>query len=395
MQWPLLKKITFRWLFVYLLLFCLGPVTIGLWTRFVPWVGKFLGVDAVHRVNGSGDSTFHYVLIFGYLVLAVAATLVWSVVDHKRPHYHSLYLGLRVLVRLVLGVTLISYGAAKVFPSQFPPLALHRLVQPFGDASPMGLLWTFMGASVPYTIFCGATELLGGVLLFFRRTTTLGALVSVAVMTQVTVLNFAYDVPVKLLSCHLLAMAVFLSAGDARRLANLLILNRAAGPAPMDTVLQSPRFRQAAFVLKLLLLTVVAVSTLFSSYTRWQARLEKGPLSGIWDVQQFTLDGEVASSAVPDNVRWRRLIISDSEQSASIQTMDGTRRQHSLTVDSEAMKLLLDRDFAYSRPTADTLHIRGTHGGREISVTFRHVDRSEFRLVNRGFRWISESPFNR
>ena len=395
MQWPLLKRITFRWLFVYLLLFCLGPLTIGLWTRFVPWVGKFLGVDAVHRVNGSGDSTFHHVLILSYLVLAVAATLVWSVVDHKRPHYHSLYLGLRVLVRLVLGVTLITYGAAKVFPSQFPPLPLHRLVQPFGDASPMGLLWTFMGASMPYTIFCGATELLGGVLLFFRRTTTLGALVSVAVMTQVAVLNFAYDVPVKLVSCHLLAMAVFVSAGDARRLVNLMILNRAAGPALMDTVLQRPRFRQAAFVLKLLLLTVVAVSTLFSSYTQWQARLEKGPLSGIWDVQQFTLDGEVASSAVPDNVRWRRLIISDSEQSASIQTMDGTRRQHSLTVDSEAKKLLLDRDFAYSRPTADTLHIRGTHGGREITVTFRHVDRSEFRLVNRGFRWISESPFNR
>ena len=395
MQWPLLKKIAFRWLFVYLLLFCLGPVATGLWKRFIPWVGDFLGVDAVYRVNGSGDTTFHYVLILSYIVLALAATLVWSFVDHKRPHYHSLYLGLRVLVRLVLGVMLIVYGAAKVFPSQFPPLPLHRLVQPFGDASPMGLLWTFMGASTPYTIFCGATELLGGVLLFFRRTTTLGALVSVAVMTQVAVINFAYDVPVKLISCHLLAMAVFLAAEDTRRLANLFVLNRAAGPAAMDTVLQGPRFRRAVLVLKLLLLTVVAVSSLASSFTRWQARLVKGPLSGIWDVQQFTLDGEAAPLVVPDNVRWRRVIISDSGQSASVQSMDGTRRQHSLTVDLEADKLFLDGDFTYSTPTADSLHIRGTYGGRKISVTLRHVAPSEFRLLNRGFHWISESPYNR
>ncbi len=284
MQWPLLKKIAFRWLFVYLLLFCLGPTANWLWRRFVPWVGDFLGVDAVYRINGSGDTTFHYVLVLSYLVLALAATFVWSLVDHKRPHYHGLYLGLRVLVRLVLGLMLITYGAAKVFPMQFPPLSLYRLVQTFGDASPMGLLWTFMGASMTYTIFCGMTELLGGVLLFFRRTTTLGALVSIAVMTQVAVLNFSYDVPVKLISCHLLAMSVFLAAADARRLANLFVLNRTAGPAPMGTVLQSPRLRRAGFVLKVLLLAVVAVASLYPSYLRSQARLVKGPLTGIWDV---------------------------------------------------------------------------------------------------------------
>ena len=395
MQWPLLKKIAFRWLFVYLLLFCLGPTANWLWRRFVPWVGDFLGVDAVYRINGSGDTTFHYVLVLSYLVLALAATFVWSLVDHKRPHYHGLYLGLRVLVRLVLGLMLITYGAAKVFPMQFPPLPLHRLVQTFGDASPMGLLWTFMGASMTYTIFCGMTELLGGVLLFFRRTTTLGALVSIAVMTQVAVLNFSYDVPVKLISCHLLAMSVFLAAADARRLANLFVLNRTAGPAPMGTVLQSPRLRRAGFVLKVLLLAVVAVASLYPSYLRSQARLVKGPLTGIWDVQQFTLDGEAPSSVVPDSVRWRRMVISDSGQSASVHSMDGTRRQHTLTVDLEAKKLFLDGDFTYSRPTLETLHMRGTYGETALSVTLRHVAPSEFRLVNRGFHWISESPYNR
>ena len=229
----------------------------------------------------------------------------------------------------------------------------------------------------------------------FRRTTTLGALVSVAVLTHVAALNFACDVPVKLISCHLLAMAVFLSAEEVRRLATLFLWNRTASPAPMDTVSQSPKFRRAAFSLKMLLLTVVAVASLFPSYLRWQARLVKGPLAGIWEVQQFTLDGEAPESVVPANVRWRRVVISDSGQSASVQRMDGMRRQHSLTVDLEAEKLFLDGDFTYSTPTAESLYIRGRYRGRELRVTFRHVDPSEFRLVNRGFHWISESPYNR
>ena len=395
MQWPLVKKIAFRCLFAYIVLYCSGLAAAGLWNPFVSWVGEILGVNATFRLTGSGDTTFHYVQALCFVLIALAATLVWSLADYKRAHYHRLDLGLRVLVRLALGMTLIGYGAAKVFPGQFPPLPLHGLVQTFGDASPMGLLWTFMAASMRYTMFCGAAEMLGGVLLFFRRTTTLGALVSIAVMAQVTALNFSYDVPVKLFSCHLLALAVFLAAADARSLANLFVLNRTAEPALMDTVLQRPRFLRAAFVLKMLLLTAMAGSNLYFFYSRRPAASVKSPLHGIWDVQQFTLDGEAPSPLVPDDVRWRRMIISDSGQFAFVQCMDGTRRQHRLELDLEAKKLFMKGEFTFGTPTPDTLHLPGNYDGRELSATMRHVNPSEFRLINRGFHWISESPYNR
>jgi len=38
-----------------------------------------------------------------------------------------------------------------------------------------------MGASEPYTMFVGFKEMIGGILLFPRRTSTLGALISVGV----------------------------------------------------------------------------------------------------------------------------------------------------------------------------------------------------------------------
>ena len=83
-----------------------------------------------------------------------------------------------------------------------------------------------MGASESYNVFTGAGEILGGLLLTTRRTTLLGAIVSLGVLGHVAMLNFSYDVPVKLFSLHLLAMAVFLIAPDLRRLATMFLMIR-------------------------------------------------------------------------------------------------------------------------------------------------------------------------
>ena len=81
----------------------------------------------------------------------------------------------------------------------------------------MGVLWSFMGASVPYIIFSGACEVAGGLLVLFRRTTTFGALVNITVMANVVALNFFYGVPVKLYSANILLMAVVVPAHHRAR----------------------------------------------------------------------------------------------------------------------------------------------------------------------------------
>ncbi len=72
-----------------------------------------------------------------------------------------------------------------------------------------------------------------GVLLLFRHTTTLGALVAAGVMSNVVMLNFGYDIPVKLFSTHLLLFAGALLVPDGRRLLNVLLLNPPAGVADL------------------------------------------------------------------------------------------------------------------------------------------------------------------
>src|SRR6185369_17105359 len=139
------------------------------------------------------------------------------------PNDERLHRHVYTYLRFYVASAMFSYGIQKVIPAQFLPLSLDRLVQTYGSSSPMGLLWTFMGASPAYEMFAGAAELLAGLLLIFRRTALLGALVTIGVMSNVVALNLAFDASIKIYASHLLLMAVFLAAPDARKLAGFFL----------------------------------------------------------------------------------------------------------------------------------------------------------------------------
>jgi len=261
--WSAAQRFGFRWLFGYVLLFALpypfdllprvGPwlddVFAAPFTPLVPWVGKHVfGLDITILPNSSGDTTFNYVQIFCAAVLALAGAAVWTALDRHRTEYRRLHVWLRAYVRLFLGGTMCGYGMSKIIQSQFPAPVLGRLLQPFGDATPMGLLWTFMGASPLYNLFTGLGEFVGGLLLFSRRTTLLGSLLCIGVLANVVALNLAYDVPVKIFSMHLLALSVLLAAPDARRLADLFLRNRAVAPAELPRLLAPPLGHRLALI---------------------------------------------------------------------------------------------------------------------------------------------------
>src|SRR5262249_52887402 len=247
-RWNFAKRVGFRFVFTYFVLFILTSQEIQsiprvasiiarynrLWRFIVPRVGRHvlrLSYDTPMGPSGSGDRTYDWVLALCYLALALAVTALWSLLDRKRSGYPRLHQWLRLAVRFSLGVAMIMYGTAKVIPLQMAPPSLARLVESYGDSSPMGLLWTFIGASTPYQIFTGCAELLGGLLLLMPGTTLLGALICVANSTMVFALNMSYDVPVKLYSFHLLLMGVFLILPDLGRLWNMFVLNRTVEPA--------------------------------------------------------------------------------------------------------------------------------------------------------------------
>jgi hypothetical protein len=418
--WGPVRMVLFRFAFSYLVLY-LFATFLGLldflpfagivgekyqaaWVAVVPWIARHLfHAEAPFRVTGSGDSMFGWVLVFGYLILAAIATLVWTLLDRKRPNYARLYEGLKVYVRFGLAATMIVYGGLKIVPAQFPRPSLDRLMQPFGDASPMGLLWTFMGASPIYTSFAGLTEWLGGVLLVFRRTALLGALVCIGVLTNVVMLNFCYDVPVKLLSTHLLAMAIFLVAPDLRRLANLFVLNRPVPPAPDPQLLRRRWLRRGALAVQVLFAVGYSIHMIHSAQVQLDTYYSgRSPLRGAWNVDELQVDGQPGPPPGAETLQWKRLIF-DYPGTIATQLTSDSRRRYALKLDEAKKTLALTkRDDAtwksalsYRRPTLDRLLVEGTFEGRKVRASLHRTEVPKFLLVTRGFHWINEFPFNR
>ena len=412
-RWHPFTRTGFRFAFVYLLLFNLpfplnafpyvdkiGEWYNAIWNWMVPRVARAVFHREIDPVfNGSGDRTFDYVLVACLLLTALVITVIWTILDRKRLSYPTLYRWLNVYVRFSLGAVMIGYGAYKVISSQFPPPTLDRLMQPYGDSSPMGLLWTFMGASEAYTMFVGAAEMIAGILLFPRKTSMLGALMSAGVLSNIVALNFSYDVPVKLYSSHLLAMAVFLLLPELRRLANFFILNR-----PADCVTVQPLFRRTlwhrgALVLSSLFLIAVVGTSLYQSYAqRRDFKALRSPLYGVWDVEEFKLAQPTPTASAAS---WRRMVF-DSPGRVAVQTATNHER-FGLQLDQEKRTLTLrKRDdpgwntvLTYERASPDVITLAGTLNGSEMTARLHRSEERKFLLTNRGFHWINEVPFNR
>lgn len=399
-RWSAATRVAFRFSFVFLFVFNfpfplnfipgVGEWANEPWEWVVPPVAQSLfGVKADVLPNGSGDTTWNWVQLFLVAAISAAATLGWSLVSRADAH-PRLHRAMHAYVRFALGAVMISYGAVKVIPSQFPSPSLDRLIQPFGEASPMGLLWTFMGASVAYNVFTGLGELVGGILLTTRRTALAGALISFAVMLHVAVLNFCYDVPVKIFSGVLVLMSLFVIAPHAQRLAAMLF----AGPA-----------RAAWWKVGLRTAAVVA----FAGYSLWgaaQSRKEygdlapKSPLRGIWNVEELTVDGVVQPPLLSNTSRWRRMVF-DGKRMMSIQLVSDRRDRYMIELGKIDFTLKKRDDpawkavFRYRRPDPGTLVVAGTIDGKQVHARMRLDAEKEFLLTTRGFHWINEYPFNR
>jgi uncharacterized membrane protein YphA (DoxX/SURF4 family) len=420
-DWGRARCLLFRIAFVYFVVYAL-PFPFGylpwtdavasayekIWQTTVPWVAQHIlrvGYEISLAPTGSGDTTYNWVQTFCFLALALVAGLIWSGLRRKRLRYDGLYHWLRLYVRLYLGATMISYGAAKVIQSQFPAPNLTRMLQTYGDSSPMGLLWTFMGASHGYNLFTGAAEMIGGVLLIIPPLATLGALITIAAMGNVFILNMTYDVPVKLYSFNLILMAIFIALPDTRRLTNVLVFNRRAEPAPVRPFFKRRIFNRSLLWLQLLLLIIFAGGSLYQSWqgTKFWDTISVDPaIHGIWSVDDFTLDGQLRPPSMSDPTRWQRVVVEYSNR-LSVQFMDAPQQRYSLVLDPDARTMLLTNredpnwkaSFNYETPKPGFMIFKGQLEGHEFEARMHRKDPSSFRLTNRGFHWVNEYPFNR
>ena len=406
--WGFWNKVSFRFLFTYFTLYCCSIFSGSLWSPFVYWIGKNIlniGHEFSHKGYGSGDTTYAYIQVLLFFLIALSVTLVTSVIDRKRQSYDTLMWVFTILLRLILVFFLLVYGFSKVFYLQFSPPSLTRLLQPLGEMSPMGLAWTFMGYSKAYTIFSGLVEVFAGYLLISKRTQTIGAMLTIAVMGNVFMMNLCYDIPVKLFSIHLLLMGLILLLTDFNRLFGLFFTNET-----IDKVTYFSPYMHDKDIIKVVrgfkLLFIVGISGLygFKDYTSMKKHgenREKPILYGIWEARHFIKNNDTIPPLITDHDRWRYLII-DRKDRAIIKAMDGKKSYHTFKPDSISRQIVFNEskletdtpNFTYDNSSRDYLELKGILNSDTLSIVLYRKD-DNFLLKTRGFNWINEQPFNR
>lgn len=417
-------------LYIFPFPFTLLPKTESVWEEWtklhqgaLAWFSDtFLGLELTVFAAGSGDTTSNYVEILMRLAVALLLGSAWHFGVRRRPLSARTLDWLFLILRLYLASMLMLYGWIKAFPAQMPPPGPDRLLQPIGDASPMGLVWTFLGASPGYQTFGGISELLAGFLLLFRRTALLGALVSVAVLTNVAALNYFYDVPVKLFSTHLVLLSLLLLLPDLPRLAALLFFQLPTQPRELTPFPWRRRWQRCLVVL--LFLGFLWQTSVKYARQGWDGShtygpyAEAGPLHGFYRVTDVQW-GERSNRELEDDERWVRVGInhrwgSPSTLALGVVRADGStaRGFASLDTDNDELRLgqpigglsvlgiaegapELDEEGVFTSAPPDELLLIAEVDGTLIELRLARDEAYRSELLERGFHWVNEYPRNR
>jgi hypothetical protein len=149
------------------------------------------------------------------------------------------------------------------------------------------------------------------------------------------------------------------------------------------------------------------------------------PLFGLWEVEEFTLDGKIRPPLTTDSDRWQRVSFrkpitfqkgQPGKSSVGITNMLGKPVLVSeVVVDPEQKTISLSKPggspqsgeppvvhvLRYTEPEPGVIVLEGeflangSAGPKQVKVRLRHYGKDKFLLSSRGFHWINEVPYNR
>jgi hypothetical protein len=259
----------------------------------------------------------------------------------------------------------------------------------------MTLLWTLLGMNPLYEVLCGSIEVFCGVLVLFRRTALLGALLTAFTVSNVVLYNYFFDVPVKLFATHLLIMALVVIVPDARALFAFFLKRSTttlrSGWSPFSS---STALRRETLLIAVALVIVLAnqVYRLAPITAHERAGIaHPHPLTGLWRVDSatrpyLTADGLPmtvlslepngrANLRATDNALWRAVATYDD-------------RAHTLEI--QPIGIAQPTLYAISQPDPTHLILTSLRGQPGTLTLTRIPTPTTYPLLQRGFHWINE-----
>jgi hypothetical protein len=199
--------------------------------------------------------------------------------------------GYRAL-RFIVSFLIIFYGFAKLNGAQFTILS-SELDKPMGQVSGFWLTWYYFGYSPIYGTLIGLAQIVGGVLLMFRKTTLLGACLLFPILGNIVLIDIFYGVDLQgLLAAFIIEFALvgILAVHRHELLAVFWSKQNRLFPDRWST--RSRVFGK--YAIRILMIALPAV------YTYWVANYNNRlptQLDGAWEVVSVSPQSEAGGNA--------------------------------------------------------------------------------------------------
>jgi hypothetical protein len=334
------------------------------------------------------------------LAIAAAGALLWTYIDNRRNRkiggdgavdYDRLYYWVRVIVRYRLAIGMIAYGFIKLFPLLSPYPSISNLNTSYGDFTRWKLFSLSLGIVPNYESFLGAVEIIGGLLLFYRKTASVGAFIIAVFLGNVFMSNLAYEGGEAVYSLYLISLALFVLSYDVPRLADLLIFQRPASPNKYHVVFTSKGQRYSRLALKTVFIFFFVVLYGFKTRSGYHADPYLHPATqglpgaaGIYNVSLFVVGKDTVAYSKTDSIRWQDVVfekwaaLSIRSNRMVVDSAEGSvgRQYYSYKVDTAARLLTLQnagvkRMLHYDRPDGGRIILSGD----SIYVVLDRVDK--------------------
>jgi hypothetical protein len=289
---------------------------------------------------------------------------------------------------------LLKYGLDKLFKHQFYLPEPNILYTPLGRLDKDILYWSSIGTSRFYNICIGSVEILSALLLIFRRTRMAGALLSIAVMAQVLMINLGFDISVKLYSSFLLFLSLFILSAYGRRLVSFFLGRNEVVPAITFPVLIHHPFWRA--FIKCMLTGFMLLES-FLPYIRSKNFNDDAAarpyMHGAYAVQQF-ISGADTLSGVQSPVkrffihRNGYLVFQDQQDAMQDYKLDYDTGQYNYVItDYRQHRTNLDITFN----AADSLlTIHYLNKNNPITITGKGLNWRQLPALKKNFHWTVE-----
>lgn len=414
----IVQKVLLRFVFLYVILYILpygfeyilqiDTNNLSFWKTITTKFGEmFLGWEYNQdRLLSGFDSKYDYSRFLLIALLSIVGALIWVLIDSKidRAYTDKLKILLQTILRYHIGLTLILYGLSKVFLLQFGIMDIDSLETKIGEHGGMSFLWAFMSYSKFYGITAGLMEVIGGVLLLFRKTTSLGAFLLLIVMSNVVLMDIGYDVSVKMFAIHLLLMILVLMSDDLKRLYNFFLGNESTTAKNFYPLFEGQKVKKIGYLLKGVMLVYFLISFSLSMMERIEKQHgnEYHNLTSSHEIEIFVKNGDTISNDKTSEIRWKKMNINGLSylpETLLIIKEDNTTERFKFTADTLAKKIRLTNLYDNTQKTHELTYesveekvfiYQGVFKGDTLWMKTKAKTLKDYRLTRDGIRWIRD-----